>query len=54
MVIAKNGLEAIAMAKAHHPELILMVQIPEMDGLAWMVWRSRKIFNRANEYLPKP
>ena len=34
VVIAKNGLEAIALAKDHLPQLILMdVQMPEMDGL---------------------
>jgi CheY-like chemotaxis protein len=34
VVFAKNGQEAIALAKSHHPDLILMdVQMPVMDGL---------------------
>lgn len=34
MVFAKNGQEAIALAKSHQPDLILMdVQMPIMDGL---------------------
>ena len=34
---AKNGLEAIAMAKMHHPNLILMdIQMPKLDGLEAM------------------
>ena len=34
VVIAKNGVEAIAIAKAEHPDLILMdIQMPVMDGL---------------------
>lgn len=33
-IVAHNGLEAIAQAKAHHPHLILMdLQMPLMDGL---------------------
>lgn len=33
--LARNGLEAVQMAKQHHPNLILMdIQMPEMDGLA--------------------
>ena len=33
-MIAKNGVEAIAIAKAEHPDLILMdIQMPVMDGL---------------------
>jgi K+-sensing histidine kinase KdpD len=34
MLLAYNGREALEMAKAHHPDLILMdIQMPEMDGL---------------------
>jgi CheY-like chemotaxis protein len=34
VIIAKNGVEAIALAKDHHPDLILMdIQMPVMDGL---------------------
>jgi signal transduction histidine kinase len=35
ILFAKNGQEAIAMTKAHHPDIILMdIQMPVMDGLA--------------------
>ena len=34
IILAKDGLEAIAAAKLHHPDLILMdIQMPKMDGL---------------------
>jgi PAS domain S-box-containing protein len=34
IILAKNGEEAIAFAKTHHPDLILMdIQMPIMDGL---------------------
>lgn len=34
VALARNGLEAVQMAKAHKPDLILMdIQMPEMDGL---------------------
>lgn len=34
LLIANNGAEAIALTKAHHPELILMdIQMPGVDGL---------------------
>ena len=34
IILAKDGLEAIAAAKLHQPELILMdIQMPNMDGL---------------------
>jgi PAS domain S-box-containing protein len=34
LIIAKNGEEAIALAKSHHPDLILMdIQMPVIDGL---------------------
>jgi PAS domain S-box-containing protein len=34
IILAKDGLEAIAVAKLHHPDLILMdIQMPKMDGL---------------------
>ena len=33
-MIAKDGQEALDLAKAHHPDLILMdIQMPIMDGL---------------------
>ena len=33
VITARNGLEAIEIAKAKHPDLILMdIQLPEMDG----------------------
>ena len=34
MIIARNGIEAIAQAKEHLPDIILMdIQMPTMDGL---------------------
>ncbi|WP_271254278.1 PAS domain-containing hybrid sensor histidine kinase/response regulator [Pseudanabaena sp. Chao 1811] len=34
VLIAKNGLEAIALSQTHQPDLILMdIQMPELDGL---------------------
>ena len=34
LILAKNGQEAIAITKAHRPDLILMdIQMPVMDGL---------------------
>jgi CheY-like chemotaxis protein len=34
LVLARNGIEAVKMAKAYHPQLILMdIQMPQMDGL---------------------
>ena len=34
ILLARNGQEAIALTKAHHPQLILMdIQMPVMDGL---------------------
>jgi PAS domain S-box-containing protein len=34
LIIAENGEEAIALAKAHHPDIILMdIQMPVIDGL---------------------
>lgn len=34
MILARNGLEAVQMAKQHQPDVILMdIQMPEMDGL---------------------
>lgn len=37
IVLAQNGLEAIDIAKTHHPDLILMdIQMPKMDGLEAM------------------
>ncbi|MCL1494547.1 MAG: response regulator [Pseudanabaena sp. Salubria-1] len=34
LVLAKNGEEGVAMAKAHQPDIILMdIQMPVMDGL---------------------
>lgn len=33
MIEAKTGADGIAMAKSHHPDLILMdIQLPEIDG----------------------
>lgn len=35
--VARNGLEAVSIAQAKHPDLILMdIQMPEMDGLEAM------------------
>ncbi|MBD2355963.1 response regulator [Tolypothrix sp. FACHB-123] len=35
VILARNGIEAVQMAKQHQPSLILMdIQMPEMDGLA--------------------
>ncbi|NEQ35761.1 MAG: PAS domain S-box protein [Okeania sp. SIO3I5] len=37
LILAKNGLEAIALAQTHRPDLILMdIQMPELDGLESM------------------
>nr|WP_292736057.1 response regulator [Nostoc sp. JL31] len=34
VMLARNGLEAVQMAKQHQPHLILMdIQMPQMDGL---------------------
>ena len=34
VILAKNGVEAVEMAKEHHPDIILMdIQMPVMDGL---------------------
>lgn len=34
VILARNGLEAVQMARQNHPDIILMdVQMPEMDGL---------------------
>jgi CheY-like chemotaxis protein len=34
IVVAKNGQEAVALAKIHQPDLILMdIQMPKMNGL---------------------
>ena len=34
LLVAKNGQEVIALAKSHHPDLILMdIQMPVMDGI---------------------
>ncbi len=34
IVVAHDGAEAVALAKAHHPDMILMdIQMPGMDGL---------------------
>jgi CheY-like chemotaxis protein/anti-sigma regulatory factor (Ser/Thr protein kinase) len=34
VIVAKNGIEAIALTHSHHPQLILMdIQMPRMDGL---------------------
>jgi CheY-like chemotaxis protein len=34
ILLAKNGQDAIAIAKAHHPDIILMdIQMPVMDGI---------------------
>lgn len=34
LVLARNSLEAIAVAQSHHPDVILIdIQMPEMDGL---------------------
>lgn len=35
IIQTRNGMEAIGLARAHHPDLILMdIQLPGMDGLA--------------------
>ncbi len=34
LVVATNGIEAVSLAKEHHPDIILMdIQMPDMDGL---------------------
>jgi two-component system, cell cycle response regulator DivK len=38
-VQTRNGIEAIALARAHHPDLILMdIQLPEVSGLEVTKW----------------
>ncbi len=35
----RNGMEALDLAKAHHPDLILMdIQLPEVSGLVVTKW----------------
>ena len=35
----RNGMEAIGLARAHHPDLILMdIQLPEVSGLVVTKW----------------
>ena len=35
----KNGMEALELARAHHPDLILMdIQLPEVSGLVVTKW----------------
>jgi two-component system, cell cycle response regulator DivK len=39
IVQTRNGLEAIDLARAHHPDLILMdIQLPEVSGLEVTRW----------------
>jgi two-component system cell cycle response regulator DivK len=36
---ARNGTEALALARAHHPDLVLMdIQLPEVSGLEVTKW----------------
>ena len=38
-VQTRNGIEAIALARSHHPDLILMdIQLPEVSGLEVTKW----------------
>ncbi len=38
-VQTRNGIEAIALARTHHPDLILMdIQLPEVSGLEVTKW----------------
>jgi two-component system cell cycle response regulator DivK len=38
-VQARNGVEAVELARAHHPNLILMdIQLPEVSGLQVTQW----------------
>ena len=39
IVQTRNGLEALDLARAHHPDLILMdIQLPEVSGLVVTKW----------------
>jgi two-component system, cell cycle response regulator DivK len=39
IVQTRNGLEALDLARAHHPDLILMdIQLPEVSGLMVTKW----------------
>src|SRR6187551_3751000 len=39
IIQTRNGMEAIELARAHHPDLILMdIQLPEVSGLEVTKW----------------
>src|SRR5690606_35726808 len=39
IIQTRNGLEALDLARAHHPDLILMdIQLPEVSGLVVTKW----------------
>ncbi len=39
IIQTRNGMEAIGLARAHHPDLILMdIQLPEVSGLEVTKW----------------
>ena len=39
VIQTRNGLEALELARAHHPDLILMdIQLPEVSGLVVTKW----------------
>ena len=39
IIQTRNGMEAIGLARAHHPDLILMdIQLPEVSGLVVTKW----------------
>ena len=52
-VRTRNGLEALDLARAHRPDLILMdIQLPDIDGLE--VWRRYNEHCTENQLKPLP